>query len=83
MKKQSTIFLFKKTTLFVQNENQQLNRFFSTNLSSNWLSIYLIKEKKVILPNNEIANGIKIFQIKKAPDNLGNELMTENELVKN
>ena len=83
MKKQSTIFLFKKTTLFVQNENQQLNRFFSTNLSSNWLSIYLIKEKKVILPNNEIANGIKIFQIKKVPDNLGNELMTENELVKN
>ena len=39
-----------------------------------------MKVKKVILPNNEIANGITKIPVS---DNLKNELMTHNELVKN
>lgn len=39
-----------------------------------------MKVKKVILPNNGIANGIKKIPVS---DNLKNELMTDNELVKN
>lgn len=38
------------------------------------------ESKKVILPNNEIANGITKIPVS---DNLKNELMTHNELVKN